>query len=1203
MRTSTWAVAAWILMAHASGRGQDTPAAALRIDGRLDDAFWRAIPAQALAPRESGTPPDLGGAVQAGLRGAYFCIAARLPEPGGKVLARSIGRNPVWEIDATGSPPLEDRIEYRFNHLTVAVNPWGGYRVEDRGQVAPAERVLAAAVVTRDGWTVEAALPLDLLPQNAAFRFQAERIRVRRALSPELRWTWSAPFALPAGAGGEIAEAPPFDPPKLGNADPPLEVGRVQRIPPVLADWDHAAWRGVPAFELPRNEPSPRAPRYPTQVRWAHDGRTLALLVRAVEPEPVVARSGGRDSNVAADDHVAVYLAVSGSAAVEIAVNTVGAIRDVLVRGPRVMRPPAGWNAGVEAQTSIRPGAWIARINIPLEQAAAALGESGVPREWRVLLVRYRAARPGETEETSALPPVISSWFYGPARYRAMLLQEAAPSQAGAPAPPYRRPPQEGLAGELAALDPRVWPPLYRRYHAVRTMLSRQQRRRAQEAVLAERRAFEAVKTREDWERYRAARLQALRESVGRFPPERPPLDVRVTARLDGPGYRLENLVYQSRPGFYVTANLYLPERPAGRIPGMIIVHSQHFPKTQGELHDMGGLWARTGCAVLILERPGYGERAETNTWYRQAYASRFTFTKQLYLVGESYSGWAAWDIVRAVDLFYERSGIDRDRIILLGSVAGGGEPSAVAAALDPRITAVVPFNYDQGHIRVHGDTPGQIVRQIHPWFVAASVAPRRFVRAFEFGWEGAEEPDYPELWVDGWARSQEVWGFYGARDNLAYSEGYGLIRLSMERASHCFSIGPQQRAELYPIFERWFGIPFPSAEDQAILPDSELSVSPDREAAQRQEAQRRRPHADLLSVTPAAAAQLPRQKLHQIARAMGVRQLEAARAARAHLPPDERRRRLRADLQARLGDIQPRTAPRAARLWSRPLSGAAVEAHHIEVEEGIEVPLLLLRPAGAGPAPVVVAVAQGGKERFLSDRAEAIAELLRSGAAVCLADVRGTGETAPAAARGDGGPHHALAQLEFDLANSLLGARLKDLRTVLAWLRARSDIDRRRIALWGESFAPPNPRDLFLDEVEIEGGPQIQYRAEPLGAHLALLAALYEDDIRAVAAQGGLAGYLTILDDAFTYTPIDVTVHGILQAGDLADVAAALAPRALLAAGLVDGRNIRLDRPDRDRIWRPALDAYRQVNAAQRLDLTGDAPNVGSWLAAHLRD
>src|SRR5262249_56603710 len=136
----------------------------------------------------------------------------------------------------------------------------------------------------------------------------------------------------------------------------------------------------------------------------------------------------------------------------------------------------------------------------------------------------------------------------------------------------------------------------------------------------------------------------------------------------------------------------------------------------------------------------------------------------------------------------------------------------------------------------------------------------------------------------------------------------------------------------------------------------------------------------------------------------------------------------------------------------------------------------------------------------------------------------------------------------------------LKDLRTVLAYLRRRPDIDARRLALWGDSFAPPNPANLWVDELEFEGGSQIQRRAEPMGGHLALLAALYEDGVRAVAARGGLAGYLTVLENAFAYIPSEDIILGVLKTGDVADIAAALAPRPLLMEGLLTGPNSRMD-------------------------------------------
>ena len=51
---------------------------------------------------------------------------------------------------------------------------------------------------------------------------------------------------------------------------------------------------------------------------------------------------------------------------------------------------------------------------------------------------------------------------------------------------------------------------------------------------------------------------------------------------------------------------------------------------------------------------------------------------------------------MRAVDLLLQRGDVDEKQIILLGAVAGGGDPAGVTAALDPRIAAVSPFNFGE---------------------------------------------------------------------------------------------------------------------------------------------------------------------------------------------------------------------------------------------------------------------------------------------------------------------------------------------------------------------------------------------------------------------------------------------------------------------------------------------------------------------------
>ncbi|MCC6263252.1 MAG: acetylxylan esterase [Bryobacterales bacterium] len=1192
-----------IAMAKA-GMGATSPG--LTLDGRIDDPFWETSPPQRLIPVETGVPSALGGEVWGAFRGGYLCLAAKLPEPGGKILAWSIGRNPVWAKDLPNEPELEDRVVFKLQYagsrgkqrtVTLAINPWGAYRIENGSGTLPDE-IARVAQVDAEGWTVEAALSPETLGIDmrtpGSVSISAERVRPRRALAPQFRWT--AGFSASPGTG--TAPAPEIGRQPVADGEEPYEVGRVDQVPPVAAGWSDSAWASVPEFTLARNEPSPRAARYPTRVKWVHDGRNLAIAFRAEEPEPLKANANGRDSVGSGEDHVAAYLAISGSSYLEIALSATGALRDALGQGPRSMRPNTGWNGPIESRTDIRHGYWTARLNIPLEQCAAALGENAMPRQWRILLSRYRASRPGEASESSTLPVLQgASSFYGPARYHPLLLGAGAPEQTPTPKPGANALPAEGLAAEISRLPSEVWSPFDRRRMNIRTMLPRDSLRRAEAAVLAERRAWEKVKTREDWERFRDQRMAGLRESLGVFPPAAPPLDVRVGGRHAGKGYRLENLVYQSRSGYYVTANLYLPERILKPVPVIVLIHSHHYPKTEWELQDSGVVWARAGAAVLVMERPGFGERTETNPWYRMAYASRFVFQQQLALVGESLSAWTAWDVHRTVDYLSGRPEIDSKRIILLGAVASGGEVAALSAALDPRVAAAIPYNYDQGHVRVHGDSAGQLAKQFSPWLVAASMAPRKFVRPFEFAWESSEEPAFENLWVDGMSRSEFVWKLYGAGDSLACAQGFGLLRAPQQRRSPCENVGPEQRESLFPILQRWFGIPFPSAEDRAIPPSSLLSTNPDREAAIRSEAARLRPASDLMSITPAVWAELSRRSLHEVAFGMGSGLLREARERAKLIDAPARAQRLRDELRAMLGDIEPLADAPAETIWRREIGLAAAEAIAVRVEEGIQVPMLLLTPAGT-PRGVAVAIASGGKDRFLKGRPKEIAALLNQGIAVCLPDLRGLGETD---SDDQEYPYGGLVQQEFDLDRNLLGSRLRDLRTVLASLRARPDLAQARIVLWGESFSAPNPPNLWLDEVELEAGPRIQRRSDPQGAVLALLAGLYENDVKAVAARGSLTGYLSVLANAYSYTPSDVVVRGILKAGDIADIAGALAPRPLMLSGLVGGRNILASQAERDAALTPAREAFRASHADQllRIEAEGD---VVSWFIDKLQ-
>ena len=115
----------------------------------------------------------------------------------------------------------------------------------------------------------------------------------------------------------------------------------------------------------------------------------------------------------------------------------------------------------------------------------------------------------------------------------------------------------------------------------------------------------------EQWESFKHKRLEALRTSLGQFPEIPKDPRRRITKIRPGDGFVIESVIFESRPGMWVTANLYRPDPLRESMPGILLCHSHHNPKTQGELQDMGMTWARLGCLVLVMDQIGHGERRQ----------------------------------------------------------------------------------------------------------------------------------------------------------------------------------------------------------------------------------------------------------------------------------------------------------------------------------------------------------------------------------------------------------------------------------------------------------------------------------------------------------------------------------------------------------------------------------------------------------------
>ena len=208
--------------------------------------------------------------------------------------------------------------------------------------------------------------------------------------------------------------------------------------------------------------------------------------------------------------------------------------------------------------------------------------------------------------------------------------------------------------------------------------------------------AYEALKTPEQIRDYQERLRAEFIESLGGFP-ERTPLRPRIVGRLTGDGFRAEKLIYESRPGFYVTAVLYLPEAEPP-YPGVLLPCGHSENGKAAELYQRAAiLMARNGLAVLCYDPIGQGERKQIlrdGADRSETARGRFRPTVEHnlagvapILLGQNLATYRIWDGIRSIDYLAGRDDVDESRIGCTGN-SGGGLMTAYLMALDPRIAA-----------------------------------------------------------------------------------------------------------------------------------------------------------------------------------------------------------------------------------------------------------------------------------------------------------------------------------------------------------------------------------------------------------------------------------------------------------------------------------------------------------------------------------
>ena len=159
---------------------------------------------------------------------------------------------------------------------------------------------------------------------------------------------------------------------------------------------------------------------------------------------------------------------------------------------------------------------------------------------------------------------------------------------------------------------------------------------------------------------------------------------------MPGEDYYIEKVIYESRPGHHVTANLYIPTDVSGAAPGVLIScgHTSN-AKAYDQYQKAAILTAKNDMVALIFDPVCQGERLQLydsfvgcNAHIQEGAGAR--------LLGMNNGTYEIWDAVRSIDYLISRPEVDGDRIGMAGQ-SGGGTQTALMMAFDDRIDVATP--------------------------------------------------------------------------------------------------------------------------------------------------------------------------------------------------------------------------------------------------------------------------------------------------------------------------------------------------------------------------------------------------------------------------------------------------------------------------------------------------------------------------------
>ncbi len=344
----------------------------------------------------------------------------------------------------------------------------------------------------------------------------------------------------------------------------------------------------------------------------------------------------------------------------------------------------------------------------------------------------------------------------------------------------------------------------------------------------AERRGNEArakLKTKEDAEAYVKNVRERIMTCFGPFP-KKTPLNAKVTGKLERDGYTVEKVIFESRPQFFVTANLYLPRLKGKKLPGVVGTcgHSTN-GKAEAAYQSFSQGLARQGYVVLIYDPIGQGERLQYGHVEKPhrpgvGVGEHLLAGNQQFLVSEFLGSWRAWDGIRALDYLLSRPEVDPKHIGVTGN-SGGGTMTTWLSGVEPRWTMAAPSCFVTTFRRnMENELPAD-TEQCPPHAIALGLDHADFLAAL------APKP------VIILAKERDYFDARGAEE--AYRRLKHLYKLLGAEENAGLFIGPtphgytqENRQAMYRWFNKATGIPGAETEPKlTIEKDADLWATP----------------------------------------------------------------------------------------------------------------------------------------------------------------------------------------------------------------------------------------------------------------------------------------------------------------------------------------------------------------------------------------